>query len=179
MLKRFALCVVAVSALAAIAGAPAGGCKSPVRFSVVQWNIGHFALGKDYNTAITDGESAARSAEYRAMIDRMKPDFLGISEYEPVFDKAGRSTESELFSSFPTKLTGTWSAPLSYNGNTTKAELFGDKMFTPFSPSGGNVATFDVTVAFDAVPAPRRRRLERRPNFARLSRRFSSRRPAV
>ena len=84
----------------------AGGGASPVRFSVVQWNIGHFAMGNDYNTAITAADSAARSAEYRAMIDRMKPDFLGISEYDPVFDKVGRSTVSELFSAFPTKVIG-------------------------------------------------------------------------
>ena len=156
MLKRFALCVVAVSALAAIAGAPAGGCKSPVRFSVVQWNIGHFALGKDLEHNLSDHTIVGCVLEMPA---------LEMSWVEET--------------SATTELTGTWSAPLSYNGNTTKAELFGDKMFTPFSPSGGNVATFDVTVAFDAVPAPRRRRLERRPNFARLSRRFSSRRPAV
>lgn len=101
-----AVVLAVVSVAGSVQGEPMAGGASPVRFSVVQWNIGHFAMGKDYNTTITSDASAKRSAEYRAMIDRMKPDFLGISEYDPVFDKVGRSTVSELFSAFPTKVIG-------------------------------------------------------------------------
>ena len=78
----------------------------PARFSVVQWNIGHFAMGKDCFTAITAAESAARRTEYRAMIDALKPDFLGVCEFEPEFDKAGRLATNEVFSSFPVRVIG-------------------------------------------------------------------------
>ena len=91
------------------AASPDGGGAAPqpqARFSVVQWNIGHFALGKASKTAVTAEESAARSAEYRAMIARLKPDFLGVSEFDPVFDKAGRLTTNEVFAAFPTKVLG-------------------------------------------------------------------------
>ncbi len=91
------------------AASPDGGGAAPqpqARFCVVQWNIGHFALGKASTTAVTAEESAARSAEYRAMIARLKPDFLGVSEFDPVFDKAGRLTTNEVFAAFPTKVLG-------------------------------------------------------------------------
>ncbi|MBP5510552.1 MAG: endonuclease/exonuclease/phosphatase family protein [Kiritimatiellae bacterium] len=80
--------------------------QPPAQFSVVQWNIGHFALGKASRTAIAPEESAARSASYKAMIDKLKPDFLGVSEFDPIFDKAGRLSTNEVFSSFPTKILG-------------------------------------------------------------------------
>ena len=80
--------------------------RNPGAFSVVQWNIGHFAHGKDKRTAIAASESAARSAEYRAMIEKLKPDFLGVSEFDPVFDKAGRLSTNEVFASFPTRILG-------------------------------------------------------------------------
>ena len=80
--------------------------REPIQFRVVQWNIGHFAHGKDKRTAIVAKESKARSAEYRAMIDRLKPDFLGVSEFDPVFDKAGQPTTKKVFASFPTKIVG-------------------------------------------------------------------------
>ena len=112
--------VVALCAMGAAAANPAAvtaahgqssengsaASPSPVRFSVVQWNIGHFALGKASHTAITPKASAARSAEYRAMIAQLKPDFLGVSEFDPVFDKAGRLTTNEVFAAFPTKVLG-------------------------------------------------------------------------
>ena len=107
--RFFNVKVVAIAAMAA-ACLMLGGCclwrQPPVRFSVVQWNIGHFALGKASNTAITPGVSAARSAEYRAMIDKLKPDFLGVSEFESLFDTAGRLSTNEVFASFPTKVLG-------------------------------------------------------------------------
>ena len=82
------------------------GGASAFRFRVVQWNVGHFALGKDSNTSVTDAKSAERSAEYRAMIASLKPDFLGVSEYDPYFDKVGRLAKNEVFASFPTKVIG-------------------------------------------------------------------------
>ena len=108
-------CTLAVT-LCAAAASPAwaateqkvdnGTNQSPVRFSVVQWNIGHFALGKNSQTAISPEESPARRAAYRAMIAQLKPDFLGVSEFDPIFDKAGRLSTNEVFSSFPTMILG-------------------------------------------------------------------------
>lgn len=80
--------------------------KSTVRLSVVQWNIGHFALGRSNKTAVTPELSATRSEAYRAMINRLKPDFLGVSEFDPVFDTSGRLSTNEIFSSFPTRVLG-------------------------------------------------------------------------
>ena len=83
-----------------------GLSRRPVAFKVVQWNIGHFAHGRAKRTAVTAKESAGKSAEYRAMIEKLKPDFLGVSEFDPVFDKAGRLSTNELFASFPTRILG-------------------------------------------------------------------------
>lgn len=90
--RMFAACVAAAAAMAS----PASAEEVPARFSVVQWNIGNFSMGTNSLTAITDGESAARSAEYRAMIDALKPEFLGISEFAPEFDKAGTVSSVEF-----------------------------------------------------------------------------------
>ena len=73
---------------------------------VVQWNIGHFAMGRSSETAITPEDSAAKSAEYRAEVARLNPDFLGVSEFDMMFDKAGRLSTNEVFASFPTKVIG-------------------------------------------------------------------------
>ena len=93
-----------VCLLPCAAGARADGLPSAVK--VVQWNIGYFAHGLNKRTAIAAEDSAAKSAEYRAMIDRLKPDFLGVSEFDPVFDKAGRISTNEVFASFPTRILG-------------------------------------------------------------------------
>ena len=102
------LCLAAFSSTLAVPPQKVcdGANQPPKRFSVVQWNIGHFALGKASRTAIAPEESAARSVAYRAMIDKLKPDFLGVSEFDPVFDKAGRLSTNEVFSSFPTMILG-------------------------------------------------------------------------
>ena len=88
-MKSIACAVAAClgTCLAAHGAAEVGG-DATIR--VVQWNIGHFAMGRSSRTAIAPEESAAKSAEYRAEIARLKPDFLGVSEFDPVFDKGGR-----------------------------------------------------------------------------------------
>ena len=91
-LAFLSLCAAGLRACAAGAPAPSDGAgRRPVQaaFKVVQWNIGHFAHGLAKHTAIAADESAAKSAEYRAMIDGLKPDFLGVNEFDLVFDKAG------------------------------------------------------------------------------------------
>ena len=49
-------------------------------------------------------------------------------------------------------LTGTWSKPIVYDRQAMKAELSGENMFTPSTPSDGERVTLTTTVAFDAVP---------------------------
>ena len=51
-----------------------------------------------------------------------------------------------------TGLTGEWSPSIAYDGATGRAALSGDSVFEPFSASGGNVVTMNVTASFDAVP---------------------------
>ena len=50
-------------------------------------------------------------------------------------------------------LTGTWSKPIVYDRHAMKAELSGENMFTPSTPSDGERVTLTTTVAFDAVPS--------------------------
>lgn len=101
-----------LSALLVMLGAGAANAASDdgiakgEKFRYVQWNIGHLALGLAPATNISAEESPVRAAAYRAQIDRLHPDFIGVSEFEPVFDKAGRRTVEEVFAAFPTKLVG-------------------------------------------------------------------------
>lgn len=93
-----------VASVSFAGGTAATGGEATIR--VVQWNIGHFAMGHDCRTAITPEKSDAKSAEYRAEIARLRPDFLGVSEFDPVFDKAGRLSTNEVFASFPVRILG-------------------------------------------------------------------------
>ena len=49
-------------------------------------------------------------------------------------------------------LTGTWSKPIVYDRQAMKAELSGENVFTPSTPSDGERVTLEVTAAFDAIP---------------------------
>lgn len=84
----------------------AAAAEPPPSFRVVQWNIGHFALGQASNSSVTAEQSESRAAEYREMISRLDADFLGVCEYDPVFDKAGTPSSSAVFASFPTMVEG-------------------------------------------------------------------------
>ena len=104
--------ICALGAVAAVNGDAANDVASLARlaeggkFRYVHWNIGHFALGLAPQTAIEAADSSERAAAYRAQIERLHPDFLGFSEFEPVFDKAGRLATNEVYSIFPTRLVG-------------------------------------------------------------------------
>ena len=104
--------ICALGAVAAVNGDAANDVASLARldeggkFRYVHWNIGHFSLGLAPQTAIEAADSSERAAAYRAQIERLHPDFLGFSEFEPVFDKAGRLATNEVFSIFPTRLVG-------------------------------------------------------------------------
>lgn len=75
-------------------------------FSVAHWNIGHFAMGKSENSTVGPEVSAVRAAEYRAQIAKMDADFIGVSEYDPVFDTAGNPTTNAVFASYATCVAG-------------------------------------------------------------------------
>ena len=49
-------------------------------------------------------------------------------------------------------LTGTWAPGIAYDAVTRKAELCGEKAFTPYTPSGGTPVTLEVTATFDTIP---------------------------
>ena len=48
--------------------------------------------------------------------------------------------------------TGTWSPSVAWDAGTWTAELGGESVFTPATPSGGNVVAMTTTVTFDCVP---------------------------
>ena len=51
-----------------------------------------------------------------------------------------------------TDRTGAWSPSVAWDESTWKAELGGENVFTPNTPSDGNRVTMTVTAAFDAIP---------------------------
>ena len=73
------------------------------RFRYVHWNIGHFARGRKSSTTISPQQSAACADAYRSVIAKLRPDFFGISEFDPVFDMSGRLTTNDVFASFRTQ----------------------------------------------------------------------------
>ena len=48
-------------------------------------------------------------------------------------------------------LTGTWAPRIAYDAATRKADLYGERAFTPNVPSGGTPVTLEVTATFDVV----------------------------
>ena len=94
-----------VAAFAA-AFAAAGNPAEAESLRIAQWNIGHFSMGGDCKSSVREEKSAERSAEYRAKIAEIDADFIGVSEYDPVFDKAGTPTTNAVFASYPTKVEG-------------------------------------------------------------------------
>jgi len=49
-------------------------------------------------------------------------------------------------------LTGTWAPGIVYDAVTRKADLYGERAFTPNAPSGGTPVTLEVTATFDTIP---------------------------
>ena len=84
-------------------------------------------------------------------------DDIDTSDHNPViaeiYLRPAASTLGWIDESFlTTGRTGTWSPAVAWDAGSWTAELAGENVFTPGSASGGNVATVDVTAAFDAVP---------------------------
>ena len=49
-------------------------------------------------------------------------------------------------------ITGTWAPGIAYDAVTRKADLYGERAFTPNAPSGGTPVTLEVTATFDTIP---------------------------
>ena len=79
------------------------------------------------------------------------------SDHNPVIAELYRKPSASELSwvderAITSGLTGTWSKPIVYDRQAMKAELSGENVFTPSTPSDGERVTLTTTVAFDAVP---------------------------
>ena len=84
-------------------------------------------------------------------------DDIVTSDHNPVIAELYRKPSASELSwvderAITSGLTGTWSKPIVYDRQAMKAELSGENMFTPSTPSDGERVTLTTTVAFDAVP---------------------------
>lgn len=76
-------------------------CRKPGVFTFAQWNLGHFAHGKATSSAISAADGAERLKAYRALLERIRPDVLGLCEYSAQFDAGGTRTRNALFGDYP------------------------------------------------------------------------------
>jgi endonuclease/exonuclease/phosphatase family metal-dependent hydrolase len=76
-------------------------CRKPGVFTFAQWNLGHFAHGRATSSKITAADGARRSLAYRSLLERVRPDMLGLCEYSAAFDAGGTQTRSALFGDYP------------------------------------------------------------------------------
>ena len=111
--------------------------------------------------------SSSRILDYISVDKEHKDDFyvqrsyvvedLVTSDHNPVIAELYRyPTISELGwvdeRMITTGRTGTWTGSVEYNGETMKAVLGGEYLFTPNGSSGGTPVTMSVTTSFDAIP---------------------------
>lgn len=84
------------------------GCQSTksLELTYMQWNIGHFAMGKAATTTLSPTNAPQRALEYRALLNTLKPDILGINEYEASFDTSGAPSTNIIFHDFPHQVFG-------------------------------------------------------------------------
>lgn len=75
--------------------------RSDDTFTFAQWNLGHFAHGKATSSAISAADGAERLKAYRALLERIRPDALGLCEYSARFDAGGTRTREALFGDYP------------------------------------------------------------------------------
>ena len=64
----------------------------PTTFTVASWNIGHFSMGNNKNTKLTDDQYATEKAKFDAYIGSLGADVLILNEYSQLFtpSKAAR-----------------------------------------------------------------------------------------
>ena len=64
-------------------------------FSYASWNVGHYALGKDLKTHVPPEDAAEVGGRYRAFLDEVGADFLGVCEYFDAFTTNGEVRAEE------------------------------------------------------------------------------------
>ena len=101
-LTSFAFALTA-TALTGCLSLPFGGGRE---ITYVQWNIGHFAMGKSSRTTLAPEQAAARAAEYHAMLAKLDADVIGVSEWDNAFDTAKTPARSAVFGGYPNVSTG-------------------------------------------------------------------------
>ena len=74
--------------------------KAAGEFTFAQWNIGHFAMGRAGDTKIPPTESAAKQAQYEKLLVGIDADFIGLNEYSPKFDLAGKEARDSVFGAY-------------------------------------------------------------------------------
>ena len=79
----------------------AAPCRKRGVFTFAQWNLGHFAHGKATSSAISAAAGTERLKAYRALLEHIRPDVLGLCEYSQEFDSGGTRTREALFGGYP------------------------------------------------------------------------------
>lgn len=95
MRNRKSFCVFILAVLAACPVWGQSSAKVPAnftKFTVVSWNIGHFALGKKKYTTIEYGDAEKRQKVYRGLVNNVDADIFCVEEYNPEFVMATDST---------------------------------------------------------------------------------------
>lgn len=86
-----------------LAGAAAtlgtAGCLIPrgggTKFRFASWNVGHFALGRSRLATLKRSEALTKSAVYRAFLDEVAADVLGVCEFGYDFSDDGYVVSTE------------------------------------------------------------------------------------
>jgi len=78
----------------------AAGCTMPRRggssFRFASWNVGHFALGRSRLATLKQSETAAKAAVYRAFLDEVAADVLGVCEFGYDFSDDGYVVSTDV-----------------------------------------------------------------------------------
>lgn len=97
------LTLVAVASLAGCASA----VREPVSFKMASWNIGHFALGKNWKTAVPRDGFQAAARKYADFLDEVNADYLGVCEYAGAFTTDGQiAADQAVFGRYGRMLVG-------------------------------------------------------------------------
>ena len=78
-------------------------------FKMCTWNIGHFSMGVDKNTAITDSDYVAKLNAYCKMIQSCSADIFAVQEYSAIFaDTTAEDVlaKDTLFGNYKTQFIG-------------------------------------------------------------------------
>ena len=74
--------------------------KGDGEFTFVQWNIGNFSFGRRGESSVSAEAAPTRAEDYRRFIRALDADFIGLCEFNPVFDRGGGQADALLFGGF-------------------------------------------------------------------------------